>query len=376
MVNLVRHDLEFILKQIKIAEAHSKGTPLNQIRVDANGNVVTDGSGTLAIPTNLSPYGLRAVNGSYNNLVQGREEWGASDNPFPRITDPYYRTESDDSIVFGAGSPGQVTFTDGNYAEMGNPTPASMGLGGGTLVDADPRIISNLIVDQTVDNPAAIYAALAYDGVTGTAMSAALDQYKAAYQPYKTDAAAAATAKAASNAALAAVTTAQQNYTAISSNPASTPEQIETAFSTLQAALAKSIDAVQASEIADAHNAGNREGRQQRHHPECRTGRRSVGSVQWLVHFVWTVLRSRSRSGAEGRQRNDLHSASAGRSALQSEQPAHQLHGAHPCPCQSGQPDDAVGRSEPDLYVALVPPAVPARLRPRGWKAPCNRKAA
>jgi Ca2+-binding RTX toxin-like protein len=250
MVNLVRHDLEFILKQIKIAEAHSQGTPLNQIRVDANGNVVTDGSGTLAIPTNLSPYGLRAVDGSYNNLVQGREEWGASDNPFPRITDPYYRTESDDSIVFGAGSPGEVVFTDGNYAEMGNPTPQSMGLGGGTLVDADPRIISNLIVDQTVDNPAAIYAALAYDGVTGTAMTAALDQYKAAYQPYKTDAAAAATAKAASNAALAAVTTAQQNYTAISSNPASTPEQIEAAFSTLQAALAESIDTVQASEIA------------------------------------------------------------------------------------------------------------------------------
>ncbi|MDN8954914.1 hypothetical protein Q0P12_14470, partial [Staphylococcus aureus] len=87
-----------------------------------------------------------------NNLVTGRDQWGAADNPFPRITDPVYRNESDDSIVFGAGSPGQVVFTDGNYGAMGTPTPQSMGLDGGTVVDADPRIISNLIVDQTLNN--------------------------------------------------------------------------------------------------------------------------------------------------------------------------------------------------------------------------------
>ncbi|WP_170285102.1 peroxidase family protein, partial [Microvirga aerophila] len=181
MVQIVKHDLEFILRQIKIAEAHSAGTPLNEIRFDANGNLTTDTSFPLAVPTTLSPYGLRTVDGSYNNLVEGRDQWGAADNPFPRITDPYYRNETDDSITFGAGSPGQVVFTDGNYGEMGAPPPASQGLGGGTVVDADPRLISNLIVDQTLENPAAIYAALLHNGVTGAAITPAMTEIRSAY---------------------------------------------------------------------------------------------------------------------------------------------------------------------------------------------------
>ncbi|WP_243375654.1 peroxidase family protein [Microvirga solisilvae] len=186
MVNLVRHDLEFILKQIKIAEAHSSGTPLTEIRVDAQGNISTNPSDPLAISTPLSPYGLRTVDGSYNNLVAGRDQWGAADNPFPRITTPYYRNENDDSITFGQGSPNPVVFTDGNYGEMGNPSPQSMGLGGGTLVDADPRIISNLIVDQTLDNPAAIYAALTHAGVTGPDLMTALNEIRSAHTALKT----------------------------------------------------------------------------------------------------------------------------------------------------------------------------------------------
>ena len=37
MVALNQHDLEFILKQIRIAEAHANGTPLTEIRLDASG---------------------------------------------------------------------------------------------------------------------------------------------------------------------------------------------------------------------------------------------------------------------------------------------------------------------------------------------------
>jgi hypothetical protein len=85
MVQIIRHDLEFILKQIKIAEAHATGTDLTAIRVDANGNVVSDGTGTLAISNPLVPYGLRTVDGSYNNLVPGREKWGAADQPFKNL---------------------------------------------------------------------------------------------------------------------------------------------------------------------------------------------------------------------------------------------------------------------------------------------------
>src|SRR5690606_4044070 len=52
-----------------------------------------------------------------------------------------------------------------NYNDYGNP---------GDVVDADPRLISNLIVDQTLDNPAPIVAALEHAGVTETDQAIAL----------------------------------------------------------------------------------------------------------------------------------------------------------------------------------------------------------
>ena len=42
------------------------------------------------------------------------------------------------------------------------------------MIDADPRIISNLIVDQTLDNPAAIATALTHAGMSGQPLMAAL----------------------------------------------------------------------------------------------------------------------------------------------------------------------------------------------------------
>ena len=51
-VILVRSDLDFILKQIKIAEAHAAGTPLQDL-----------------IPNIRFAYGLRTVDGSENNLL-------------------------------------------------------------------------------------------------------------------------------------------------------------------------------------------------------------------------------------------------------------------------------------------------------------------
>ena len=71
-VKLNQHDLEFILKQIKIAEAHTAGTPLTDMIVQPH-----------------LPYGLRTVDGSYNNILPGRELWGAADQTMPRMFDPY-----------------------------------------------------------------------------------------------------------------------------------------------------------------------------------------------------------------------------------------------------------------------------------------------
>ena len=150
MVNLVKHDLQFILDQIKIAEAHASGTPLTDL-----------------VKSPLLPYGLRTVDGTYNNLVEGRETWGAADQPFPVLTPPQYVNEADDPAL----PLGPTTVVSNNdYGQIGS-----------NVVDADPRTISNLIADQTLDNPAAIGAALTYAGITGAAQMAAIRQIQDAH---------------------------------------------------------------------------------------------------------------------------------------------------------------------------------------------------
>ncbi len=157
-------DLAFVLKQIKVAEAHSEGRKLTEIYVDALGNT-HDANGvlytanspgvTLAIPSPLSPIGLRTVNGSFNNLVEGREFWGAADQVMPRLLPSYYRNEADGETFDNNGpAPGGLQ-SNTNYANNGN------------VVDNDPRMISNLIVDMSFNNPAAIVAALTYSEFYG-----------------------------------------------------------------------------------------------------------------------------------------------------------------------------------------------------------------
>jgi Ca2+-binding RTX toxin-like protein len=147
-VKLNKHDLEFILAQIKIAEAHSAGTPLDEL-----------------VTRPHLPYGLRTVDGSYNNVLPGREFWGAADQTMPRMFDPHWRNDADgDQMYFGPpsmGAPPPVTNTDYDSAA--------------SVADADPRIISNLIVDQTPGNPAAITAALQNAGYEGNMAAAVLD---------------------------------------------------------------------------------------------------------------------------------------------------------------------------------------------------------
>jgi len=128
MVQFIRSDLEFILEQIKISEAHAGGADL-----------------TTLLPNPLLPWGLRTVDGSYNNLIAGQEHFGAADTPFPHMVDPNYRNDADgDQMPLGPFPAPVITNT--NYGQPGS------------VADADPRIISNLIVDQTGNNPAAVAA--------------------------------------------------------------------------------------------------------------------------------------------------------------------------------------------------------------------------
>jgi Ca2+-binding RTX toxin-like protein len=162
MVTLIKHDLEFILKQIKIAEAHANGIALTQIRLDASGNAITDkawytgpnfdATAPLAVPDTKTPFGLRTVDGSYNNIMEGRELWGAADQVMPRYLDPNYIDGGPEAPfdINGPAAGGGVGNT--HYGNSGD------------LVDRDPRLISNLVADMSLNNPAAIVAALVFAG--------------------------------------------------------------------------------------------------------------------------------------------------------------------------------------------------------------------
>ncbi len=121
-------DLTYILQQIKIAEFHAANTtPATGLC----GALV--GPGANQIPTPLLSLGLRTVDGSCNNLQAGQETYGAADQTFPRLTTPNFNRPAENNT---------------NY----NQTT-------GTVVDSQPRMISNLIVDQTSANPAARFVA-------------------------------------------------------------------------------------------------------------------------------------------------------------------------------------------------------------------------
>src|ERR671924_1746270 len=116
-------DLRFIFKQIQVAQAHAAGGTLlgpgpNQV----NGLAAPGGNPQL-------PMGLRTVDGSYNNLVPVPDQhlFGASDQVFPRLTTPVFRD-----------------------AEGG--TSYKQKALGNVVIDSQPRIISNLIVDQSANN--------------------------------------------------------------------------------------------------------------------------------------------------------------------------------------------------------------------------------
>lgn len=117
-------DITRILSHIQIAERH----------VDSNYTALTDAQGNPL--GNLVPFGLRTVSGQYNNLVN--TQYGSSDQVMPRLLTP-----------------------DFDRAELNPRTgaPTSYEQTSGSVYDSQPRIISNLISDQTDNNPAAIIAA-------------------------------------------------------------------------------------------------------------------------------------------------------------------------------------------------------------------------
>jgi Ca2+-binding RTX toxin-like protein len=129
-------DLEYILKQIKIAEHHvANTTPATGLC----GALV--GPGPNQIPSPLISFGLRTVDGSCNNLQPNQAAYGASDQAFPRLTTPVFKP-AENATAFGGPA-------NSSYAQTTDTAVA----------DSQPRMISNLIVDQTSTNPAAVFVA-------------------------------------------------------------------------------------------------------------------------------------------------------------------------------------------------------------------------
>jgi Ca2+-binding RTX toxin-like protein len=145
-------DLAFILRQIMIAERHALAAEASPESVDPpNPDPLGDpeycralvGPDPDQVPDYLTSYGLRTVDGACNNLLPARHAFGQADKPFPRLTSP----------TFGNAEPITAGFP------VGPPGPTSYQQTSGSVVDAEPRVISNLIVDQTAKNPAAVAAA-------------------------------------------------------------------------------------------------------------------------------------------------------------------------------------------------------------------------
>ena len=131
-------DLSFILDQIRIAEHHAATQSV------ANPCRTMIGTGPNEFPSPLLSRGLRTVDGSCNNLQAGQERFGSADQVFPRLTTPVFKTAE----AVTRRLPGPSRRAPTSYAQKV-----------GNVVDSQPRVISNLIVDQTATNPAAIAAA-------------------------------------------------------------------------------------------------------------------------------------------------------------------------------------------------------------------------
>ncbi|MFZ9148536.1 MAG: peroxidase family protein [Vulcanococcus sp.] len=160
-------DLQRILENIKIAERESAGENLLDIITEvATGSPAITGT-TFVNAANL-PLGLRHVDGSYNQLIAGSPDGvltGAADQSFARLVDPSYISGTGSPSLDLNPDPASLLEVKNTSYDPGTPNPQNdLGIHPNSVVDASVRTISNLIVDQTISNPAAIASALRLAG--------------------------------------------------------------------------------------------------------------------------------------------------------------------------------------------------------------------
>ncbi len=196
-------DLNYILDQIKFGEAHAKRTATSLPNLNADSytativypydqttnqrclipnDLITASDGSYGLTglsnaytfNNLQPWGVRQVDGLCNNitnvqpqtvptdvyqksdLINGSstDHWGAADLPFARMTpatnDPSHPNPVDTTTGTTYYRNSSIPLSP---AQLAYETPTA------NVSDPTPRIISNLISDQSTDNPAALAAA-------------------------------------------------------------------------------------------------------------------------------------------------------------------------------------------------------------------------
>ena len=179
-LNITYNDLQYILDQIKMGEAHAKrtATSLSNLSVDVSSTTIkypynVTGAdrcltaADLASASNISfgatglsgsylwtaedPLGVRTVNGECNNISTVMTESSGSSTPKVGDTAAWGSAEKTFTrLAPQANIPNSsLTLTD---AQKLYQTPTA------NVVDPSPRTISNLISDQSLNNPAAIAA--------------------------------------------------------------------------------------------------------------------------------------------------------------------------------------------------------------------------
>jgi len=220
MVQLNRNDLDFILKQIKIAEAHTAAI-----------NAGTDPRLALEqlVSSPLLPYGLRTVDGSFNNFQPNMTQFGSSDEVMVRLLTPNYAAA-------------EINTRTGASTSYADPS--------GSIYDSQPRLISNIVADQSLNNPAAITAALASIGITGAEALGIVREImelqadaRAAHAAIAGAAAAADAAVAAANGDVAAAQTARDAAQADVDTATTEQNAASLAANAANAALTAAIDA-------------------------------------------------------------------------------------------------------------------------------------
>ena len=149
---LLPSDLEFILKQIEIAEAHAYALVTNDQGYSLLCPTNDDTSGK-CVRDPMLPHGLRTVDGSFNNL-EFDTTIGKSNEIMPRLVPINWR-EADVNPTTGPMPPSPP----GSTAACDDPANTCYEQTSGFVYDAEARVISNLIVDNSINNPTVLDAA-------------------------------------------------------------------------------------------------------------------------------------------------------------------------------------------------------------------------